>query len=299
MAQSSQQADAIEASVGLRLSFNQEASMSNQLVVYQPQGQAGEYAEWATNPYRGCGNGCVYCYVPQVLHMPREEFDAGAVPKSNFLARLDHAVKKLIERGELTTFYEQPGSQVMLSFTTDPYPLPFEGVTTQDDLLLTRRVLEHLHDFGIGFCTLTKGGTRALRDLSEFDRRCDAFACTLTTLDDSKAAKWERFAAPPSDRLKALWEFHDKGIYTWVSLEPTLNVEESLEVIRATAHMVNLYKVGKANYIKTPQPIDWADYTRRVLDVLHEVNAEHYIKRDLQPHLPPGYPNEQHRPQHF
>ena len=47
--------------------------------VYAPKGQAGEYAPLATNPYRGCGHKCAYCYVPNVLRMDRKEFDAGAV----------------------------------------------------------------------------------------------------------------------------------------------------------------------------------------------------------------------------
>jgi DNA repair photolyase len=270
--------------------------MSSNLVIYQPQGQAGEYAEWATNPYTGCGNGCSYCYVPLMTKQPRAEFNAGAVPKKDFIKRLDHAAKKLIEADQLHPYTGE--SQVMLSFSTDPFPLPFEGVSTQDDLRLTQRVLERLHDHGLGFCTLTKGGTRALRDLSEFDQRYDAYACTLTSLDDDFARKWEPHAAPPSDRLKALWEFHDRGIYTWVSLEPVLDVEHTLEVIRATSHMVDLYKVGKANYIPQAKNIDWERFTLQVIDELDSYNAPNYIKRDLQQYLPVDYLNIKHRPQH-
>ena len=39
--------------------------------IYAPAGQAGEYAPLAANPYRGCGHGCAYCYVPQVLKIDR------------------------------------------------------------------------------------------------------------------------------------------------------------------------------------------------------------------------------------
>jgi DNA repair photolyase len=46
-------------------------------IIYAPKGQAGEYAPLATNPYRGCGHGCAYCYVPQVTKQDRREFDAG------------------------------------------------------------------------------------------------------------------------------------------------------------------------------------------------------------------------------
>jgi DNA repair photolyase len=56
--------------------------------IYAPRGQAGEYAPLASNPYRGCGHGCAYCYVPNVIKMSRKDFDAGATPRENFLAEL-------------------------------------------------------------------------------------------------------------------------------------------------------------------------------------------------------------------
>jgi hypothetical protein len=39
-------------------------------------------------------------------------------------------------------------------------------------------------------------------------------------------------------------------------------------------------------------------YTLRMLGTLDRVNARHYIKKDLQPFLPPGYPNPVRVPQH-
>ena len=52
--------------------------------IYAPRGQAGEYAALAANPYRGCGHGCAYCYVPNAIKMPRKDFDAGATPGTTF-----------------------------------------------------------------------------------------------------------------------------------------------------------------------------------------------------------------------
>src|SRR5215472_3325121 len=45
-------------------------------IIYAPAGQAGEDSALATNPYRGCGHKCGYCYVPRQLRMLREGFDA-------------------------------------------------------------------------------------------------------------------------------------------------------------------------------------------------------------------------------
>src|ERR1700742_3423056 len=82
-------------------------------IIYAPRGQAGEYAPLATNPYRGCGHGCAYCYVPNVTKQPRPEFDSTAVPRPDYLNKLRADALK----------YQRVGSspQVMLSFTSDPY----------------------------------------------------------------------------------------------------------------------------------------------------------------------------------
>jgi DNA repair photolyase len=245
-------------------------------IIYAPAGQAGEYAPLATNPYRGCGHGCAYCYVPLVTKQPRPEFDAGAVPRADVAKRLIADARK----------YQAAGitEQVLLSFTTDPY---HPGETR-----LTRETLEILVEHGLAFCTLTKGGTRTVRDLDLFRPERDAFASTLTSLDDRFSRKWERGAADPADRIEALRYFHDAGIFTWVSLEPTLDVEASLAIIDATHRFVDLYKVGRANYLKEiTRTTDWRDYTQRMIEKLNQLEKRHYIKRDLQPYLPAGYPN--------
>jgi len=145
---------------------------------------------------------------------------------------------------------------------------------------------------------LTKGGTRALRDLDLFRPKRDAFACTLTSLDDRFSKKWERNAALPGDRIKALRKFHDAGIFTWVSLEPTLDVKSSLALVGATHEFVDLFKVGRTDYLPMTKTTDWRDYTLRMLDQLAGFGARHYIKKDLQEFLPKGYPNSLRVPQH-
>lgn len=251
-------------------------------LIYKPKGQAGEYAPWALNPYRGCGNGCNYCYVPLVTHQKREEFDAGNMPRKDFL--------KILEREAVK--YEAVGfkGQVMLSFTTDPWP--------PGDSTLTRQTLECLVAHKIPFCTLTKGGTRAFRDIDLFRKECDAFASTLTSLDDSFSLKWERKAALPGDRIKALRTFHRRGIYTWVSLEPTIDCDSSIAVLKRTHEFVDLFKIGRVNYLPITRTTDWKAYTERMMEVCGTLGVTAYFKKDLQPYLPAGYENVLRREQH-
>jgi DNA repair photolyase len=250
-------------------------------MIYAPAGQAGEYAKLAANPYRGCGHQCTYCYVPSVIQLSREKFDAGANERTNYLRELRKDAAK----------YQAAGitEQVLLCFTTDPYH--------PGDTSLTRAVIEVLREHGLAFCTLTKGGARALRDIDLFRPDRDAFASSLTSLDDAISLEWEPKAALPSDRIATLKRFHDAGIYTWVSLEPVYDTEATLEIIRRTQQFVNLYKVGRLNYHRLTRLINWRSFAEKVVSLLNELKADHYIKKDLQPYLPEGYMNIEYRPQ--
>jgi DNA repair photolyase len=214
--------------------------------------------------------------------MDRRAFDAGATERPGFLRALSKDAAK----------YQAAGvdEQVMLSFTTDPY---HPGDTT-----LTRHTIKTLIGYGLGFCTLTKGGTRALRDLDLFRPSRDAFACTLTSVDPAFSAKWERHAAPPADRIDALQQFHAAGIFTWVSLEPTLDTAASQVLLESTAEFVDLYKIGRANYLPMTKTTDWEAYTHAMIEAVDRLGVAAYFKRDLQPFLPAGRYNPLRRPQH-
>ena len=224
------------------------------------------------------------CYVPAVLRMSRQEFDAAAIPRPDIINKLRKDAARYQDAG-IT-------EQVMMSFTTDPYN-PFDT-----NLKLTRQAIEILINAGLGFCTLTKGGNRALRDIDMFRPDRDAFATTLTSLDDSVSIKWESGAALPADRIDTLRRFHDAGIFTWVSLEPVYDTEMTLQIIEATHEFVDLYKIGRINYHKLTKQIDWQEFTHRAVDLFNELDAAHYVKQDLQPYLPDGYENIKRLPQH-
>lgn len=267
----------------IKASLNDDGvSVKGCTLIYAPRGQAGEYSALASNPYRGCGHKCAYCYVPNVLRMTRAKFDEGAEPRENFLPLLRKEAVKYQSHG-IT-------EQVMLSFTTDPYH--------PTDNSLTRDVLLELQRHGLGVCTLTKGGQMALRDIDIFRPDRDAFASTLTSTDPEFSLKWERGAALPQDRMDTLKAFHDRGIFTWVSLEPTLDCESSLDIIERTHGFVDLYKIGRANYLPMTGSTDWESYTHRIVALVNRLGVKHYIKKDLQQYLPAGYHNPLRVPQY-
>lgn len=257
-------------------------------VIYRPAGNAGEYAALATNPYRGCGHACLYCYVPAATHQSRPYFDAGAVPRPDFDRRLMLDVARYRAAGICDG---HSADQIFITFSSDPYH--------PGDIQPTLSAIEILDTNGLSFCTLSKGGTKALSFLSLYRPKRDAYAATLTSLDDRFSQKWERNARLPMDRIAALKAFHEAGIFTWVSIEPTLDVDHSLAVIEATAGFVDLYKVGRANYLGAiTRTTDWCDYTMRVVDLMNRLGKAHYIKADLQRFLEVDYPNALRVTQH-
>jgi len=206
-------------------------------LIYEPAGRAREFAALALNCYRGCDHGCLYCYAPAATRRTMEDFWKPE-PRPDFLTRLR---KEAIEL--------EPTDPILLCFSTDPY------CNLDVELKHTREAIKILHQSGHAVNVLTKGGKRALRDLDLFTPR-DAFATTLTLLDDTASYHWEPGAALPGDRIATIREFHAAGIPTWVSLEPVLDPAVALEIIRRTHAFVDLFKVGRLNYHPTAKGID-------------------------------------------
>ena len=68
--------------------------------------------------------------------------------------------------------------------------------------------------------------------------------------------------------------------------------------MQETHSFVDLFKIGRANYLPMTATTDWRDYTLRMIDLCAKMNVRHYVKRDLQPYLPAGYYNPLRVPQH-
>ena len=251
-------------------------------LIYTPKGRAREYAALACNVYRGCDHQCVYCYAPSATRRSRDDFAKSEVRHMAFRARLETEARK----------YRNAGvhGQVLLSFTCDPY----QHLDVEEQI--TRSAIQILHRHGLNIQILTKGGSRALRDLDLLTDK-DAFATTLTCLTDTASREWEPFAALPSDRISTIQKFHAAGIPTWVSLEPVLVPTSALDIIRLTSPFVDLFKVGKLNYHPLAQQIDWSNFadcaTRLLKSLGYQRNTDpdtlqsgqFYVKRDLAAYL--------------
>lgn len=235
-------------------------------VIYEPRGRAREFAPLAANLYYGCAHGCLYCFAPQTVKEKREAYISRPRPRKDVLKYLEKDAREL--NGD--------DREILLSFISDPYqPLEME-------LGITRRAIEILIENELRFTVLTKGGLRARRDfdLLEGYEKC-SFGTTLIFTEQADADKWEPNSPQVSDRIAAIKEAHQRGIKTWVSLEPVIDPEQALELIRLLHLYVGHWKVGKLNYHDPGRPVDWIKFREDVRGLLDSLGTDYYIKQSL------------------
>lgn len=233
--------------------------------IYQPRGKASEYCRLAANLYKGCSHDCEYCYAPACTYKSKSEFSKPSA-RQGILTKIKNDAIKLSQFNET--------GPVLLCFTCDPYQ-PID-----DYYGYTRKTIEILHENNIDVMILTKGGHRAERDFDLLSQT-DWFGVTLTTLGNDESIKWEPGAAKPEARISSLISAHEKGISTWVSLEPVLDPETALEIIRLTHDFVDKFKIGPLNYHPHSRDIDWRSFASDARDLLTELNCDYYFKNDL------------------
>ncbi len=239
--------------------------------IYETKGRAREYSELAVNLYTGCGHRCVYCCGATVTHQDRNSWENSPRPRKGILEQIqvDAAVRSNL----------QDDRPILMCFVTDPYQ------PINDEFKLARIALIILHAHGLRATILTKAGMRATQDFDLLIPGRDAFACTLTLREKMESRYWEPVAADPSSRMDALKEAHKLGLETWVSFEPVIKPEDTMELIRMTSDYVDHCKVGTMNYHPHRKTIDWPKFAHEVKELLDSVGKPYYLKEDLRRYL--------------
>jgi len=236
-------------------------------VIYEPKGKAREYAELAINLYKGCEHRCRYCYGARGPYIPADRYYGSASPKAHVIERLKKDCNKL--NGQCP--------EILLSFLGDVYQ------PAEMELCLTRQTIEMLIKHNLPFTILTKGGTRAARDFDLLASYPKArFGTTLIFLNQGDAEHWEPGAASITDRVEAIRQAHERGIKTWISLEPVIDPAQALQIVRELYPIVDHWKVGKINYHHNiERAVDWAGFRLAVTALLDSLGADYYLKRSL------------------
>lgn len=214
--------------------------------IYQPNGAAGEYSQWACNLYVGCSNQCSYCYLK---HGPMSGVLGGTAPTlKKSLGTPDKALE--IFKTELAKYRTSLTGSLFFTFTSDPC-LP-------ETIDLNMACMSEAMNQGIPCTLLTKradfmgtGAWNSLCDSVKNVREKLRVGFTLTGRDDL-----EPYASPNSDRLEAMKVLHSDGFYTWASVEPVMDLTASYGMVAASREFCQFYKIGLPSGCRIPYSAD-------------------------------------------
>ena len=172
------------------------------------------------NIYRGCTHGCIYCDSRSRCYGFTHPFEDIEV-KQNAPALLEQALKSRRQRCVIGT-----------GAMSDPYQ------PCEKDLLLTRKCLEIILNYGFGAAIQTKSDL-ILRDVDLLEQIHASAKCvvqmTLTTYDEALCRIVEPNVCTTKRRLEVLEELHRRGIPTFVWITPILpflnDTEENVAAI--------------------------------------------------------------------
>lgn len=174
--------------------------------------------DYNMNIYRGCCHGCIYCDSrSECYHI--DNFDTVRA-KENALFTIRNDLRRKVKKGVIGT-----------GAMSDPYN-PFEK-----ELELTRHALELVDAFEFGIAIDTKSDLIARNiDILNQIREHSPVICkiTVTTTDETLAAKVEPGAPSPKRRLEAISKLRENGIFAGILLMPVLPfLEDSAENVLA------------------------------------------------------------------
>ncbi len=196
-----------------------------------------------------------------------EKWHAKAEPRKDILRLLEKDAQRL--KGDTRS--------ILFCFLSDPYQ-PLERTERW-----TRRALEIVSKHSLNNQVLTKGcADLILEDMGLMKTARTQLGITLCFADDAARRDWEPNASTVEDRLTILKTAHKAGIFTWVSLEPVIDPDQALAVIRMAHPYVNFWKVGKLNHMKEyERTVDWGKFLFDAETLFTKLGARYYIKNDL------------------
>lgn len=216
-------------------------------ILSRPKGNAEEYGRWACNPYKGCSNGCEYCY----LHSgPMAKGLGGNKPVlKEGIVNEDHAYH--LAMAEIIAYREEikKAGGLFMTFTSDPCIEATRGLFfriigscvgdngTPDEEVVPVMLLTKNADF------MPKADPRfphennlvRLQPFIEYVGRLYpeelhdrlAFGFTLTGHDEL-----EPNASPNLERVAALKWLHQHDYRTWASIEPVVDFDSAYNIIQ-------------------------------------------------------------------
>ena len=239
-----------------------------------------EYADYCINHIEGCAHGCTFpCYamMMKIRCGIIKNYKEWIRPKivANALELLDKEIPR----------YKHKIKFVHLCFSTDPFMYKYPEVAD-----LTLKIIERLNRDNIRCAVLTKGiYPKVLVDTEKYGKN-NEYGITIVSLDEGFKKRFEPYSAPYKNRIKSLKYLHDKGLKTWISMEPypTPNLaKQDLRKILKGVSFVDKIIFGKLNYnVKSTQFGYNGDFyhncAEMVVDFCKNKGIEYHIKYGTQ-----------------
>lgn len=237
--------------------------------IYSTLGAAKEYCEYAVDVYTGCPHKCEYCYAKAKAEKKGSDFTDIKVRKDIVKATKDF----------LSEHIEFKDKTIFLGFSSDPFPTGYDCSATVD-------MVKMLKDFGCHIMFCTKGRI-SLEILDLLDSK-DSVGITITC-GDEMASKYEPNSISPTERIAQLKAFYDKGVETWISIEPVLEPNYIYSMLESDSmRFITKVKLGKLNHMNLSDltgnendVIDWTEYGNKAIEICKRKNIEYIVKYAL------------------
>lgn len=221
-------------------------------LIYQPKGKAREYSPWACNLFNGCTNNCSYCYNKKGVGsklLGKEDVTL----KSGFKDIEDAYLAFQMELDKNKDAILADGKGLFFNFVSDPF--------LEETWKLNFYCAQYALRRGVPCVFLSKKRPHSsMIELFVRHKSMVKVGFTLTGMDEL-----EPNADTNSERIGAIRDLEKRGVRTWASIEPIINVARSLYLL-SRAHNVGCreFKIGVLSGKKDYTPRDILNFKQNV-----------------------------------
>lgn len=205
--------------------------------IYQPNGSAEEYSQWAVNFYNGCSGRCQYCYNRRFSNLLGKEKPT--------LKKTLVSPEKALETFELelkTHLHDLQEHGLLFNFVSDPFLPETELLNTMAMCICMKNdvpikiLTKQTHWVEPFLNEIASNGT-----IWNHEPKTHLFnvGFTLTGHDELEPG-----CSLNRERIEAMNLLHEQGITTWASIEPIINFDSSLLMIFLSSPYCDHYKIG-------------------------------------------------------
>ena len=236
--------------------------------------------------YKGCDFGCKYCFANASNLLGRKGWQTGDIK------RLERFMARAFEKNENGEYVSDTNS-LSMELVRHKVPMHCGGLSDpfqarEWELGITKRLLQLSKKYNYPIMFSTKGIIPDDRTdyWDELDPKIHAFQLSLISKNEEFIRKYETNTATPAERIAFAKKLHDKGFWVSIRIQPCIDLDEALELVKEVSGFVNYItvehlKIDSGNTVIRDlfQPeLESGDY-HRISTMLFEMDTEKKAKR--------------------